>query len=324
MYYDNWKDYPKKRNNKKEETFVISKWELEKYALLNAIFNGHLLSKEGRIFYTSLYNIAIKENDNQVYVCKEDYKCAESSYKVAISFAMGMIAARIVAMKKYDIIHMFHLKDKSIKYSPKGGKIPDWFGIDSYGNPYLFESKGTDRTSVSQEVIEEAEKQLSSIKCVTDMSGSKKKIYSSSFNKRVVVSCFRYDKTNDIRDRWYIQDVDPEGEGEIDISINLDEQCYKQYKTVVLFMESLNTLCEEVEINQQKYIFYFYENEKLGIHKTIYDEVKSDKYTDSNKYINFYKNINEVLMEIECEKDIEDSSLYRDGIIVCSRDKTYN
>ena len=57
---------------------------------------------------------------------------------------------------------------------------------------------------------------------------------------------------------------------------------------------------------------------EIGIHKNIYDAFVSDKYTEENKYANFYKDIKKILSEIKCEKYIKDSSSYEDGIIVCS------
>ena len=66
------------------------------------------------------------------------------------------------------------------------------------------------------------------------------------------------------------------------------------------------------------------ENEKFGIHKSIYEAVKSSRYTEDNEFRNFNKYINEVLNAIECEKYIEDSSSFEDGLIICSKDKTFS
>lgn len=323
-YYDNYVDYPKKDNSKKRDSIIVSKWELEKYALLNGLFNGHLLSKEGKDFYLSFYKMAIKEDSKGIYTCTADYKCAETSYKVTISFAMGMIAARIIALKKYDIVHLFHLKDKSIEYVPKGTSVPDWFGIDSHGIPFLFESKGSDGPSVSKKIMEGAKRQLASIRSITDKSGNIKTFFTPDFERHVVVSCFRYDRKNKIKDRWYVQDVDPEGEGTIDIIIDLNKEYFKYYKTFVSFLDSYNIPYEEMEINKQRYYFLYCEDVKLGIHKSIYDAVKSKKYTEDNKFRNFNENINNVLNTIKCEKYIEDSSSFEDGIIVCSSDMKFD
>lgn len=320
-YYDNYSDYPKTYNSKKSDSIYISRWELEKYSLLNALFNGHVLSKEGKEFYSSFHKMAIKEDDKENYICTTDYKSAETSYKVTISFALGMIVTRIIALKKYDIIHLFHLKDESITYSSKSGRIPDWFGVDSHGVPFLFESKGTDGPSVGKDIIEGAKDQLTSIRSIIDKSGSIKTFSASDFKRHVIVSCFRYDRKSKIKNRWYAQDVDPEGEGTIDVIVDLDKEYFKYYEKYVAFLDSYNTPYEEMEINQQIYYFLSYENEKLGIHKSIYNAVKSGKYTENNEFRNFYKNIGDVLNAIKCEKYIEDSSSFEDGIIVCSREK---
>ena len=57
---------------------------------------------------------------------------------------------------QYDIIHLFHLKDKSIKHEPKNKCIPDWFGVNSYNVPFLFESKGTLDRRIQTNTIEHA------------------------------------------------------------------------------------------------------------------------------------------------------------------------
>lgn len=324
MYYDNCSDYPRKNNLKQTSTIILSEWEIVKYSILNSLFNGHPLSKEGKNFYSSFYKVAIKEDNQDRYICTTDYKCAESSYKVTISFALGMIATRIIALKKYDIIHLFHLKDKSIEYTPKGTNVPDWFGIDSHGKPFLFESKGSDNSSASRKRVADAKRQLMSIRSVTDKSGSMKVFSTSTFKRHVIVSCFRYDRKNKVKDRWYIQDIDPIGEGSIDIIVNLDKECYKYYSAFVSFLDSYNIPYEEMEINQQGYYFLINENEKFGIHKSIYEAIKSSKYTEDNEFRNFNKYINEVLNTIECEKYIEDSSSFEDGLIVCSKDKKFS
>lgn len=272
------------------------------------------------MFYSSIIKMAIKEEDDG-YVCTLDYKNAETSYKSVISFAMGMLAARIVALKKYNIIHMFHLKDKSIDYSPKGKNIPDWFGVDSTGKAFLFESKGTDEASVNKKRIGDAAKQLKSIRSVIDKSGCIPKCYGINMEKHVIVSCFRCDRKNKIDNRWYIQDIDPEGEGNIDIRIDINREIYKYYETFVSFLDSYASQYEEREIEQQKYYFLCNENEKFGIHRPIYDMVKFQKYTENNGYIYFYENINDILTQIKCDKYIKDSSAFNDGIIFCSIEK---
>lgn len=64
--------------------------------------------------------------------------------ETAISFAMGMVTARIIANKVYNISRLYHFTDSSRSATLKHGKMaPDWFGLDQYGRPFLFESKGT-------------------------------------------------------------------------------------------------------------------------------------------------------------------------------------
>jgi len=323
-YYDNCTDYPKNDNTSKRDSIWVSKWELRKYALLNGMLNGHVLSKEAKKFYMSFHKMAIKKGNKNSYICTSAYKDAETSYKSVISFSMGMIAARIVALKRYGIIHLFHIKDKSIEYFSKGKSAPDWFGVDSYGVPFLFESKGSEGSSVKKETIEDAKKQLASIGKIIDKSGSGKTFYAPDFKKHAIISCFRYDKKNNIKDRWYIQDIDPKEEGSIDITINVDNECFKYYWSIVAFLDLYDMTYTETKIGQQNFYFWNIGNEKIGICKFIYDAIKSEKYTEENEYINFYENIKEGLINIKCEKNVEDSSSFEDGIIVCSSEKKFD
>lgn len=327
QYYDNYNDYPKNNNFKRSHGILISEWELKKYSLLNAVINGHVLSKEGKEYYLSIYKMAIKECIKDGYICSADYIYAESSYKTGISFAMGMIATRIVALKKYGIVHLFHLKDKAVKYSGNG-KEPDWIGVNSYGELFLFESKGTDKTSLDKNVRDCARKQLDSIKSISIRIGNTMNTYTVGINKHIIVSCFKNDKYNKIKKRWYIQDIDPEEEGEVEIELNLDEKCYEYYEKLVFFLDSCNTQCEEIEIMQRKYRFWFFEEEKVGICCDIYDVVKCGKCIKEKRIEGFYERVKSILKinKIEDGLSYEDgqaneaSSSYEDGIIVCNVD----
>ena len=313
QYYDDCRAYP--YYPKEQESIVISEWELEKYSILNGQINGLILTKEAKDFYNSFQSMALKRVGDG-YICTSAYKNAESSYKTTISFAMGMLATRIVALKKYDIIHLFHLKDKSIKHEPKNKCIPDWFGVNSYNVPFLFESKGTLDRKIQKNTIEHAKyEQLNLIKKITDNSGGTK-TYISKFKRHVIVSCF-----DDIQnDMWNIQDIDPESEGIVETFINLDKECFKYYRTFLDFLDSYEKPYAKniVMVDRQEFCFLKDENEMFGIHKKIYDAVVSSKYTEENEYLNFYKDIKKILSEIKCEKYMKDSSSYEDGIIVCS------
>ena len=318
QYYDDCRAYP--FYPKEQESIVISEWELEKYSILNGQINGLILTKEAKDFYNSFQNMALKRVGDG-YICTSVYKNAESSYKTIISFAMGMLATRIVALKKYDIIHLFHLKDRSIKHEPENKCIPDWFGVNSYNVPFLFESKGTLDRKIQKNTIEHAKyEQLNLIKKITDNSGGTK-TYISKFKRHVIVSCF-----DDIQnDMWNIQDIDPESEGIEKTFINLDKECFKYYRTFLDFLDSYETPYAKniVMVDRQEFCILKDEKEMFGIHKKIYEAVVSPKYTEENEYLNFYKDIKKILSEIKCEKYIKNSSSYEDGIIVCTNEKNF-
>lgn len=337
IYYDKVADYPK--HPKKSESIIISEWNLKKYAILNGSFNGHVLSREGIDFYSSIYKMALDNGGSKYYLRNKDYEYAEASYKNSISFFLGMIATRIVALEKYDIIHMFHLKDKAIDYYPKGGKHPDWFGVDSKGTPFLFESKGTDGSRLSNTRMENARDQLNNISNITDKSGLGKSYSSSEIQRHVIVSCFRYDKRNKIKNRWYMQDVDPNDEGKVNISYNYLEEYFKYYKTFIATIDSLNLDYTCTKINGQEYKCVVLDGMRIGIHQSIYeafedvrrkienvcDKDKEKMQDEAEKEVisedgeNFYRSVTETLETIKCkEKRIDNSSSFKDGIIVCS------
>lgn len=324
-YYIKKGDYPD--NPVKQDTMDISKHLLGKYSILNGKFNGYSLNKKEKDFYSSFYKIALEENSNKMYVCSSAYQAAEPSYKTIISFALGMLATRTIATKKYNVVHLFHLKDQSIQRNPPKGQVPDWFGIDKHGKAFLFESKGSVETSISPKTLKNAKKQLTSVKSITVKwgNGQFETYIAAEIEKHAIVSCFRYDHQNNVRNKWNFHDIDPEGEAVVDITINLDKECFKYYRAFLDFLDSYKKSYEEnvVMIDQQKYCFLEDGAEKFGIHKGIYDAVVSKKYTEENDYINFYEDIKKILSEIKCDKYMEDSSSYEDGIIVCSSEKNF-
>ena len=228
-YYRKKEDYPD--NPVMQDTMDISKYLLGKYSILNGKFNGYSLNKKEKNFYSSFYKIALEENSNKMYVCSSAYQAAEPSYKTIISFALGMLATRIVATKKYNVVLLFHLKDQSIQRNPPKGQVPDWFGIDKYGKAFLFESKGSVETSISPKTLKNAKKQLTLVKSITIKWGNNQSetYKAANIEKHAIVSCFRYDHQNNVRKKWNFHDIDPEGEAVVDITINLDKECFKYY-----------------------------------------------------------------------------------------------
>ncbi len=319
-YYDDYRNYP--RFPKYSKIIDVSRDDLFKYAVTNGFFNSKSLSIEEIMFYSSFEEMAIEENNNSAYISSDGYEGAETSYKNNISFAIGMIAARIIAEKEYHIPQLFHLNDQSVKYTTINGKsAPDWFGLDWNNKSFLFESKGSSKASGLNSKVKTAKKQLNSISEIEYLpakSNGNSEDKPEEIEKHAIISWFENVGRNSGSRIWHIDDVDPIGEGIVVLEIDFNKQCFDYYKPFISLLKSKPDSIMEEEIGQQKYYFIYCMDKKIGIHKNIYDAFVSDKYTEENKYANFYKDIKKILSEIKCEKYIKDSSSYEDGIIVCS------
>ena len=98
------------------------------------------------------------------YVISDEYEFAETSYKNVISFAMGMLATRIIANEIYNINKLYHFTDKSFKGTLVNGKMaPDWIGVDGQKKVFLFESKGTCNKNVRKKTKIVAITQVSNV-----------------------------------------------------------------------------------------------------------------------------------------------------------------
>lgn len=149
-------------------------------------------------------------------------------------------------MLKLHIKQLF--TDSSRSATLKHGKMaPDWFGLDQYGRPFWFESKGTIEKKVEKKTITHAKNQLKNVKVITETS-SGKKYYRPNIRKHIICSCF--DKYSGVDDVWCIHDVDPVGSGAMELQINLDRECFKYYQAFVLYVDSLNLSCQHVVIGR--------------------------------------------------------------------------
>ena len=102
-YFDSENDYSKNPNATKHRSFNVSRGDFSKYAILNGFYGKKLISRDARKFYSSMCRMAVKKEKG----------FAETSYKNVISFAMGMLATRIIANEIYNINKLYHFTDKS-------------------------------------------------------------------------------------------------------------------------------------------------------------------------------------------------------------------
>lgn len=325
-YFDSENDYSKNPNATKHRSFNVSRGDFSKYAILNGFYGKKLISRDARKFYSSMCRMAVKK-EKGFYVISDEYEFAETSYKNVISFAMGMLATRIIANEIYNINKLYHFTDKSFKGTLVNGKMaPDWIGVDGQKKVFLFESKGTCNKNVRKKTIEHAKVQLNNVGSIKDTS-TNQMYYPQKDSKHVICSCF--DAYSGIDKVWNIHDVDPEGKGEVNLEINFDKECFMYYQAFVSYVDSLNQVYQCESVKNQKYYCWVYEDEKYCILEEIYNSMKSGQFNEQNRYRNFNNYVNEKLSDIEYPERFSHDGIssYEDGIVVCSsvswRDKLH-
>lgn len=217
--------------------------DLIRYSLYNGNYGKHCVwSLEGFRFYQSIPLFALSVHDavsdllmtrHCRYVMSRDYRYAEPSYKSAVSFYLGMVGARVVFDKLMGAVgcHLFHAGDShQFRLSSSSGRRPDFVAVNSNGCPYaLLEAKGTSAQAFANSRIVGAKSQLRlrSVTCVTQgRSGAT--IPAAQLEKRVVASRFKNDVITGKR-FWELCDVDPDENGLVDLSVDLDGAMYSYY-----------------------------------------------------------------------------------------------
>ena len=217
--------------------------DLVRYSLDNGHFKGHVVTSEwGQRFYHSIPRFALAlDAARKHFSMTTDYCHAEASYKGAVSFYLGMIGARLVFDKflggdkpNYQLLHAGDSTHFNLQTS--GGKRkPDYVAIDDQGVPYaLVEAKGTSGARVDHNRVEHAKDQLK-LASVTTLTATGQPLYmrkGDELEKRVVASSF----TRGVASKgsfWELCDVDPEGVGEGELTIQLDGAIYAHYLPMV-------------------------------------------------------------------------------------------
>lgn len=311
-----------------QDSFIpVSVLDISKYAIMNGCYGRKSISYDAEKFYESSCKMALNLG-TEVFTLSDDYKEAETSYKVSISFAMGMLATRIVAAKVYNVTRLYHFTDHNFSSTLNQGKVaPDWFGFNQNGDPFLFESKGTTGKRISKKAIDHAEEQLNNVKSVKDESTGQ--IYDKcKIQKHIIGSCFNTHKTHKtqntyIANAWQIHDVDPEESGKLELTINIDKECFWYYRTFIMnimVLSDYRNSPRHITIGNKSYCCWTYESKIYHIPEKIYYMAMSDNYTESNKYQYFTSRVNEELYSMDYWKKFsqDEISTYEDGIIVCN------
>lgn len=272
--YASVEDYKKQRSIGGSYVSVnCSVADLVRYSLDNGHFEGHVVtSAQGQSFYRSIPRFALAADVAwEPFWMTADYRHAEPSYKGAVSFYLGMIGARLVfdkflggAKPNYQLLHAGD--SKHFIFTPSrgagkqsSGKRPDYVAIDDQGVPYaLVGAKGTSGARLAHERVNHAKTQLN-LDSVTTLTGTGHPLCTrqgAELEKRVVASSF----TSGVAPKggsWELCDVDPEGAGEGQLTIQLDRAIYAHYSPMVQWLlkgevtkVSINdVVCDIVEIS---------------------------------------------------------------------------
>lgn len=242
--------------------------DLVRYSLDNGHFEGHVVTSAwGQLFYRSIPRFALAPNVALTrYLVTDDYRYAEASYKGAVSFYLGMIGALLVfdtflkgTKSNYQLLHAGDSKHFNL-YASGGKRKPDYVAIDDQGVPYaLVEAKGTSGARVAHKRVKYAKGQLklASVTTLTGVGRSMCVRTGDEVEKHVVASSF----TRGVASKgssWELCDVDPEGAGEGELTIQLDEAIYAHYIPMVQRLahegvkrESVNDVdCDLIRISE--------------------------------------------------------------------------
>ena len=266
--YDSLNDYIAQKS--KGVSFVpvnCSMADLVRYSLDNGHFEGHVVtSKEGQLFYHSIPRFALASDwVRKRFLATDDYRYAEASYKGAVSFYLGMIGARLVFDKflngtkaNCQLLHAGDSKHFNLQ-TVSGKRKPDYVAIDDQRVPYaLVEAKGMSGARVVNKRMRDAKDQLMLASVTTLTAGQPPCVRTGDeLEQHVVASSF----TGGVASKgssWELCDVDPEGAGEGELTIQLDGAIYAHYMPMVqrlsrnkVTRESVNDVdCDLVRIGE--------------------------------------------------------------------------
>lgn len=264
----------------------VKRKDLIKYAILVGEFSNFSVTEEGKIFYKSLVDMVFIDSNNK-FVAGDSYKNAETTVKTSIGFLIGMISAKCVADKVFNIAYLYHLKDPRIK-EYKSQLHPDFFGIDHVGNAYIIEAKATHNKRVDNSIVIKGKKQTQSVKKVWyELDNGNIQPY-NYFKRHVVATSFD-------NNEYIISNIDPdEKNGKKEIYMNENLNIFNYYKNIYNYLvsKSNNSLGKEkIKIDQLEFVVLNSEIGKFGIEAKIfsilenYHSVFSECNSPENKWL---------------------------------------
>ncbi len=245
-------------------------------------YNGNVIDAESRKFYESLVDFMIEEKDGTYYK-RLDFENSETSIISSLNFFMGMIAAKIVAEKQYNVSKLYHLTDTNayahkiiINNGQELKKHPDFIGVNNSNEPIIVEAKGKSKYKFSTKITCEANKQLKSIYKIDDVSnGIRKHSYFSYQIKKHIIGSTFYNNGK----RLTFHDIDPNDIGEEILQVDFNKLAYDYYRNYMLILLSYpTTLDYNLNIIKAEFDDYI-----VGLNKKIYDELES--------YRTYYKSV---------------------------------
>lgn len=250
-----------------QSNLKVTRDDLIRYAITVGEFSNFTLSSEGNAFYKSLVDMAFVSSGNKFNI-GNSYKNAESTVKTSIGFIIGMTSAKCVAEKVFDVKYLFHLKDPQIDYLTDG-YLPDFFGLDQNGVPYIVEAKATYKDKVTNQRVEKAKKQTESVIEIELEDDSGIRIF-NNFERHIVTSSFK-------NNEYVVSDIDPnENNGKKKVYINENLAFFNYYKNIYNYLLSKSNTYENnrVKFNHLEFKVVNTEIGKFGLETSIYSVLK--------------------------------------------------
>ncbi|BCV18074.1 hypothetical protein AAK684_07985 [Leptogranulimonas caecicola] len=254
--FDSVNDYVK-RSEADRQDICLSVPEIIRYSIANASFKGRVgKSLRGVLFYAAPVLAALKPAYDH-FGMSGIYEFAESSFKSSISFQIGMLAAHAVFEKILNRDQrgclLLHGKDSnSVTIDSDSKESPDFVGVDCQGPYVLLEAKGSSKSRVDCNKVDHAKEQLD-IKGIEYTFGMNRQyVPSAQLSKHVVTSAFEL--CAGMQDKaLYFSDIDPEGESDTVIYLNMPRAIANYYATVMNALGSDEYVVSSKEFHGHKF-----------------------------------------------------------------------
>ncbi|MDD7369422.1 MAG: hypothetical protein PUG40_05325 [Berryella intestinalis] len=263
--YNSEIDYAKRKAADAQD-ISLSIADIIRYSVANASFKGRAgKSLGGFLFYAAPVIAALEpaKNARDRFGMSGIYEFAEGSFKASISFQLGMVAAHAVFEKLLSGNRggclLLHGKDSnSVKIYSDSEESPDFVGVDIHGPYALLEAKGSSKARVGCDKVDHAKEQLDIDGIVYSSGMSTRYVPSAQLSKHVVTSAF--EPLSQRKDKiLYFSDIDPKGEGDSVIHLDMQKAIANYYATVMNALRS-----DEYTVDSEEVCGFEYKIIRLG------------------------------------------------------------